>query len=174
MIDSHIDGLVADIGCGPGLFLKPLIPPVKVIGVDLSEEMLLLARKNFISPVQGNCYQLPLKSLSCHLVTCIGVLQCFEDPAPVIKELSRITHSKGSIIIVTHNAHSVIRKLAPRKGFKHLISKELIEKWFDSEGFHVILLYGIHYPSLKPRKINRFTQFHNMFCTTLIWRFQKN
>ena len=108
------------------------------------------------------------------LIICTGVLQTLDDPESLIRELTRTIHPEGSIIVVTHNSHSFIRKIAPRRGFKHLHGKELVEQTFAREQFYPTVLRGIHYPRLKSVEITRFTFIHKYFCTTLIWKFMKD
>jgi len=102
-------GLVlADVGCGTGSLTFELARfAKKVIGVDLSQEMLRRAKNLAIQRNVRNvefrradALRLPLQAHSVDAVFCVMVLHFLPDPQRAIAELCRVTRSGGAVIIV--------------------------------------------------------------------------
>jgi ArsR family transcriptional regulator len=102
------DLVLADIGCGTGSLTFELARIARrVIGVDLSREMLRQARDrakqrgvNNIEFRYGDALKLPLESDSVDAAFCVMVLHFLPDPARAIAELRRVTRAAGSIVVV--------------------------------------------------------------------------
>jgi SAM-dependent methyltransferase len=103
------DGYLLDVGCGPGKWLKVFarnFSKSTIIGVDLSKQMLMLAKKQSFSNdanlVNMNAVKLALLDNGFDLVTSVTVLQHIshnEDWRSAIKEIVRVTKPTGFIII---------------------------------------------------------------------------
>jgi ArsR family transcriptional regulator len=104
-----------DIGTGTGRMLEIFAPRVaRAVGIDLSREMLAVARSKLESAKLRNClvrhgdmYQLPLSSESFDAVTIHHVLHFAERPAQVVREAARVLRPSGRLIVVDFEAHAL-------------------------------------------------------------------
>lgn len=104
-----------DIGTGTGRIIEVLSPHVgRAVGIDLSREMLQVARANLERSQLRNCvvrqgdmYQLPLSSESFDVVTIHQVLHFAEQPAEVVSEAARVLRPGGRIAIVDFATHEL-------------------------------------------------------------------
>ena len=104
-----------DIGTGTGRLLELIGPRARhALGVDLSREMLAVARANLeraglthCSVRQADMYQLPLGSHAFDVVTIHQVLHYLEDPATAIAEAARVLAPGGRLIIVDFAPHTL-------------------------------------------------------------------
>jgi ArsR family transcriptional regulator len=133
---------VADIGCGTGSLTFELARFAgKVIGVDLSKEMLrrarAVAKEREVDNVefrQGDALKLPLDSRSVDAAFCVMVLHFLPDPQRAIADLCRITRPDGSVILVDlvqHKQDWMREQMAHQwLGF----DRALINRWFREGG----------------------------------------
>lgn len=136
------DLTLADIGCGTGSLTFELARFArKVIGVDLSREMLRRARAvagdRDVRNVEfrlGDALKLPLDAQSVDAVFCVMVLHFLPEPEHAIAELCRITRPGGSVILVDlveHKQEWMRAQMAHQwLGF----GRQAIEKWFLDAG----------------------------------------
>src|SRR5919108_2055796 len=136
------DLTLADIGCGTGSLTFELARFArKVIGIDLSNEMLrrarAVAREREVRNVdfrQGDALKLPLNSHSVDAAFCVMVLHFLADPQRAIKGICRATRPGGSIILVDlvqHKQEWMRDQMAHQwLGF----DRASIEKWFREAG----------------------------------------
>lgn len=102
-----------DIGTGTGRVLQLLEHRVaQGVGVDLSREMLAVARANLDDPRfahftlrQGDMYQLPVADESFDLIVLHMVLHFAERPAEVIAEAARALTPGGHFLVVDFAPH---------------------------------------------------------------------
>lgn len=130
--------IVADVGCGTGSLTVELARfAKKVIGVDLSQEMLrrarIVAKERQLRNVEfrrGDALKLPLEARSVDATFCVMVLHFLADPQQAVGELCRITRGGGSVIVVDlvqHNQEWMREQMAHRwLGFE----RSPIEEWF--------------------------------------------
>jgi ArsR family transcriptional regulator len=112
-VDSVRDLL--DVGTGTGRMLEVLGPHVEhAVGVDLSREMLAVARANLArahlancSIRQGDMYQLPLPGASFDAVVIHQVLHYAERPQRAIAEAARVLRPGGRLIAVDFAPHAL-------------------------------------------------------------------
>ena len=133
---------VADIGCGTGSLTFELARFAgKVIGVDLSKEMLrrarAVAKEREVDNVefrQGDALKLPLDSRSVDAAFCVMVLHFLADPQRAIADLCCITRPGGSVILVDlvqHKQEWMREQMAHQwLGF----DRALINRWFREGG----------------------------------------
>jgi ubiquinone/menaquinone biosynthesis C-methylase UbiE len=136
------DLTLADIGCGTGSLTFELARFArKVIGIDLSNEMLrrarAVAREREVRNVefrQGDALKLPLNSHSVDAAFCVMVLHFLADPQRAIKGICRVTRPGGSVILVDlvqHKQEWMRDQMAHQwLGF----DRASIEKWFREAG----------------------------------------
>jgi len=134
--------ILADVGCGTGSLTFELARFAgKVIGLDLSREMLrrarALARAKGIGNVEfrrGDAEHLPLADKAVDAAFCVMVLHFLARPAQAIHELCRITRTGGSVILVDlvpHDQEWMRQEMAHRwLGFE----KSLTERWLRAGG----------------------------------------
>jgi len=104
-----------DIGTGTGRMLEIFGPRVeRAVGVDLSREMLAVARVNLERADLRNCsirhadmYQLPLAGASFDAVVVHQVLHYAERPEQVIAEAARVLRPGGVLVIVDFAPHDL-------------------------------------------------------------------
>jgi ubiquinone/menaquinone biosynthesis C-methylase UbiE len=104
-----------DIGTGTGRMLEVFGPRVeRALGLDLSREMLAVARVNLerarlrnCSIRQGDMYQLPLPGASFDAVVIHQVLHYAERPGQAVAEAARVLRPGGSLVIVDFAPHEL-------------------------------------------------------------------
>ncbi len=108
-------GDLLDVGTGTGRILELLAPQAEhAIGLDMSREMLAVARANLDKAGLRNCelrlgdmYQLPLPPWSVDAVTFHQVLHFGETPAAAIAEAARVLRPGGRLLVADFAAHAV-------------------------------------------------------------------
>ena len=101
-------GDLLDIGTGTGRMLRLLgVSATTAVGVDISREMLVLARSNLhaagldhLSVRQGNMYQLRFGDESFDTVTIDQVLYRADLPVEVLREAARVLRPRGRLLLV--------------------------------------------------------------------------
>ena len=140
LLPSHLT--LADIGCGTGSLTFELARfAQKVVGVDLSTEMLRrargIAKERQLHNVEfrhGDVLKLPLDSRSVDAAFCVMVLHFLPDPARAVAGLCRVVRPGGSVIVVDlvqHKQEWMREQMAHRwLGFE----RTSIERWFRDAG----------------------------------------
>ncbi|MEJ2561026.1 MAG: class I SAM-dependent methyltransferase, partial [Anaerolineae bacterium] len=105
--------MIVDLGAGPGFLsiqLHKLWPQAKIIGVDLSGEMLEIAKKNADKAGMSNyetrlgrAEKIPIESNSVDLVVTQSSLHEWENPRQGFSEIFRILKPGGSLILKDYN-----------------------------------------------------------------------
>lgn len=104
---------VVDLGTGPGLLAIELYrrwPQAKIIGIDPSDEMLAIARKNAteagiagFEAKPGTAEEIPLAADSADLVVSQSSFHEWEDQRSGLREIVRILKPGGHLIIKDYN-----------------------------------------------------------------------
>jgi ubiquinone/menaquinone biosynthesis C-methylase UbiE len=107
------DLTIVDLGTGPGILaieLNKLLPRAKIIGVDLSSEMLEIARKNAdeagVSSFEarlGRAEEIPIGSNSVNLVVTQSSFHEWGDPQKGLSEMFRVLKPGGTLILKDYN-----------------------------------------------------------------------
>jgi phosphatidylethanolamine/phosphatidyl-N-methylethanolamine N-methyltransferase len=135
---------ILEIGVGTGLLLPHYPPRARVVGVDVSEDMLVLAREKIAKHNLTNTSvqlcddeKLPFKDGEFECVVLPYVISVTPNPKALINEGMRLCSPKGHIIIVNHFSGSktwallekVAEPIAAKIGFHSSFSyEEHIEK----------------------------------------------
>jgi ubiquinone/menaquinone biosynthesis C-methylase UbiE len=134
--------ILADIGCGTGSLTFELARFArKVIGVDLSGEMLRRARigakERDLANVefrQGDVLKLPLEPHGLDAAFCVMVLHFIADPARAIAGLCRVVRPGGTIVLVDLVEH---KQQWMREQMAHQwlgFDRSSVEGWFLAAG----------------------------------------
>ncbi|ABS64009.1 Methyltransferase type 11 [Parvibaculum lavamentivorans DS-1] len=138
-------GLIADLGTGTGRMLELFGPKAKSgVGIDLSPEMLALARTQLAqAPLQncsirqGDLYDLPMQDETADLVTLHMVLHYLDDPAASIAEAVRILKPGGRLLIADFAPHELdyLRETHAhrRLGF----GEDEVKEWLADAGLQI-------------------------------------
>jgi SAM-dependent methyltransferase len=101
-----------DAGCGPGILLEVLGRyPVQYVGIDISQQMLALARRQEARCVAGfrcellqaDVEQLPFPAGCFDAAASLGVIEYLDDDAGLLSELSRVTVPNGLVLLAVTN-----------------------------------------------------------------------
>lgn len=134
-----------DVGTGTGRILELFADRAKHgIGIDLSREMLAVARSHLekqeighMQVRQGDMYDLALKDECMDLVLFHQVLHFADDPLTAIKETSRILRLGGVVIIVDFLPHKM-EKLREEYAHRRLgFSMDEVEEWCGATGLKI-------------------------------------
>jgi ubiquinone/menaquinone biosynthesis C-methylase UbiE len=104
---------IVDLGTGPGLLsieLHKLLPQAKIMGIDLSSDMLEIARRNAeeagmsnFETRLGKAEEIPIESNSVNLVVTQSSFHEWEDQRKGLSENFRILKPGGSLILKDYN-----------------------------------------------------------------------
>lgn len=105
----HVHGSLVDVGCGPGYLLAVIgrrFPSLRLIGVDLSKEILSAASRN-LSTIAGErlellegdseCLPLPQNSVD-YLVSTLS-LHHWPEPQKAFREFQRVLRPGGMLLV---------------------------------------------------------------------------
>jgi ArsR family transcriptional regulator len=114
LAEREVEDLL-DIGTGTGRMLEILGSRARrAVGIDLSHEMLTVARSNLERARLRNClvrygdmYRLPVVSASFDAVTVHQVLHYAENPPAVIAEAARVLRPEGRVFVVDFAKHEL-------------------------------------------------------------------
>lgn len=124
---------VLEVGVGTGLLLPGYPPEARVVGIDLSPEMLARAK--------ARAAQMPGRDIALHLMNAEGmdfpdghfecvavpyVLSVTPQPARLVAEIRRVCRPDGTILLLNHFSGSpfwwlmerAVRSMADRVGFR--------------------------------------------------------
>lgn len=96
---------VLDVACGTGIVARTVADRLagdgRVVGVDLNEAMLAVARR--VCPdlawQQGDATALPFPDRSFDVVLCQMALMFFPDRTAALREMARVTHAGGTVAL---------------------------------------------------------------------------
>lgn len=99
-------GSVVDVGTGTGLVLRAIEarwPGTRLVGVDLSAEMLAVARAALPEAelVRADAADLPVEDGTASLVTCVTALHLLAEPDPAVAAWWRALRPGGRLVTAT-------------------------------------------------------------------------
>ncbi|MBN2383180.1 methyltransferase domain-containing protein [bacterium] len=110
LLDPQESDRVLDAGMGPGIYSFAILQKHQVgqvVGIDLSEQFVAMARKRAARKDYSNCEfktadleQLPFEEGSFDKIVCSGVLLLIPDQNKALKELLRVLRPGGKIVFV--------------------------------------------------------------------------
>jgi ubiquinone/menaquinone biosynthesis C-methylase UbiE len=163
------DLVIADIGCGIGLFEEELQGEFRqILALDLSQEMLKVS-KHLHPPLDGEHYvcsdalRMPVADGSVDVVlsSCLFHHMPHEQLLSGIQEMSRICRRGGHIVLFEHNPYNPLTQLVvhttPLDRNAHLLPSRMIMTAFRDAGLEAVsrrfVLYG-------PQKLDRWLNRH--------------
>ncbi len=106
LVEAQRPRRVLEVGCGEGMVIRYLAeraPGVRFDGVELDGEALARARARCpdAALVQGDAYELPVRSRAYDLVLCLEVLEHLPEPGRALREVRRVSRG-GCLLSVPH------------------------------------------------------------------------
>lgn len=128
-----------DVGCGEGFLLRDAdLAGLHPFGVEIVLNALMLARARvpFAGLAQAVGEALPFPDEAFDLVTCIGSLEHFADPAKGLSEVARVLRPDGIAILAVPNADFIVWRLRGTAGTEQQEARELL---LDLHGWHDLI-----------------------------------
>jgi ubiquinone/menaquinone biosynthesis C-methylase UbiE len=148
---SRASGEVLEVAIGTALNLSSFLEDVRLTGLDLSTEMLEIARKRAadlgreIELREGDAHALPFGNESFDSVVCTYSLCNIPDPGRAVSEMKRVLRPGGELILVDHIRSPVkpifwfqktIEFFSRRLQGEHMTRRPLEQ--VEEEGFDVV------------------------------------
>jgi len=159
---------ILDIGCGPGTFSKYLINKgFKVEGIDLSEEMLKIARLK-VSEVKFNLMDMrnleyPINSFDGLIVPYSLIHIATEEIPKTLDGFNRILKQNGLILIIAQAGEPdrIVDEtlIKGRKMFINFFTRKKLKDYLTNTGFEVIFQ--------KEKQINDIDSFSDRVIYTI-------
>ncbi|GGE41887.1 ArsR family transcriptional regulator [Agaricicola taiwanensis] len=150
-----------DLGTGTGRMLELLGSDAeRVVGLDLSHEMLAVARANLAEAGlaraqlrQGDVYAPPVTANSFDLVVVHQVLHFLEDGARAIREAARALRPGGRLLVVDFAPHD-LEFLRDAHAHRRLgFAADVVADWMLAAGLEVTLHRNLPPPDDAPDKL---------------------
>jgi len=138
-------GDLLDVGTGTGRMLEIFGPRAgRAVGIDLSPEMLAVARANLSRAGLANCsvrqadlYQLPFAAASFDAVTVHQVLHFLDRPAQAMAEVGRVLRPGGRLLVVDFAPHD-LESLRSEHAHRRLgFSQQEVARWLTAANMEI-------------------------------------
>lgn len=154
LYEEHADEVILDYGCGPGNDLVGFLTYTrakKVIGIDISEKALNLARHRLslhgipqsrieLIRISDSITRIPIESESVNYLHCLGVLQHVSDPKATLAEFRRVMKANSRARVMVYNRNSIwfhlytgYVKLVVEEAFPGMTAQEAFPRTTDGE-----------------------------------------
>jgi ubiquinone/menaquinone biosynthesis C-methylase UbiE/DNA-binding transcriptional ArsR family regulator len=144
---------LVDLGTGTGRMMEIFAHQArKLIGIDLSREMLSFARANMdrlkathAQVRQASLYSLPLQDKSADIILLHQVLHFLDEPAAAVREAARILKPHGKLLVIDFAPHDR-DELREQNAHRRLgLHGDQLTKWLTQSG-----LESVHEELLLP------------------------
>ncbi|MEW6094265.1 MAG: class I SAM-dependent methyltransferase [Chloroflexota bacterium] len=160
-------GRLLDIGTGPGHLLHEihrLRPSLELFGLDISEAMISLARRNLggipVDLRQGNIRKTDYADGFFDLITSTGSFYLWDEPVECLNEIHRILKPGGAACI--YESYRDYDEMAFRLALQNNLAKETLTRRWLTPGFLKRQL-RMTYASGQVEGILRATRFNGAF-----------
>lgn len=105
IVSRILEGPVLDVGCGPGTLLAQVPPAARAVGLDVSDEVLRVARHSSGAKrlVCADARAMPFPDASFRAVVMAMFPMDRYDSAPVIAEVARVSHDDALLVATVPN-----------------------------------------------------------------------
>jgi len=129
---------VLDLGCGSGIFTQRLLKfkPKKLVGLDLSDGLIKIAKKEYpsIKFFSGDAKKTKFKHKNFNVVMSSLMVHYFDNLDPLFREVSRILKKDGKFIFSMH--HPIMEATSRLKvNGKKDSKKRLLKNYFKEEKY---------------------------------------
>lgn len=148
---GNLSGIrVLDIACGTGEWLGLLQQYGAIInGIDLSSRAIGVCKKRYGNNnfYTGQAENLPFKTGTIDLITCLGSMEHFVDPEQALTEMRRVAKPDAKYVILVPNSEFLPARLGLYKGTNQAKIKEdarTLEEWqklFEDAGLRIQARY---------------------------------
>lgn len=149
---------ILDVGCGTGNVLIKLSSnrDLKLYGLDISEKMIEIAKKNLGDKAElkvGDSEYMPWEDNSFDVIVCNASFHHYPNPEKVLIEMKRVLKSSGTLIIGDPTAPIMYRQMInlcckiSNNGDYRIYSKKEIEELLIKCGFKPFNFKKINYKS---------------------------
>jgi ubiquinone/menaquinone biosynthesis C-methylase UbiE len=136
-IDLGSDGLVLDLGCGPGFLFHHIDKTAKLlVGLDTSQKALHVAKKrtkrlfNTVL-IRADADNTPFLDQTFNRVFAVTLLQNMPDPTKTISEMKRISKPEGVFVLTG------LKKKFTQDGFVYLLNRAQLKVSTFKTGEHL-------------------------------------
>jgi len=135
LIKRFARGRILDIGCGTGYHMQYV---KNVVGVDISEGMLKIARERGFNVKKASAEKLPFRSNSFDTVFCFFSVLNICDYREAVKEMARILKPEGVVLLSLSSIYDKgeFRVMKKRIKLKLFTKQELVEV-FEKNDFRL-------------------------------------
>jgi ubiquinone/menaquinone biosynthesis C-methylase UbiE len=108
---------ILDLGCGPGQLISEMhekYKNIQITGIDFSDKMLEISksRNPYAEHIMLDVSDLNKLNAKFDVIICTHSLPYYKDPRQVMKELNRLLHDDGKILIGFASGNSLYDKFA--------------------------------------------------------------
>jgi phosphatidylethanolamine/phosphatidyl-N-methylethanolamine N-methyltransferase len=151
---------ILEVGVGTGLTLDRYPPTSAIVGIDISDEMLEIARQRakelderriHLVAMNAEAMDFPDDSFDC--VAIPYVLSVTPEPQKLIAEIRRVCRKGGSILILNHFSGSrfwwvlerMVHSLADRIGFRSdfCFDEQILKHDWEIQSVRTVNLFGL-------------------------------
>jgi ubiquinone/menaquinone biosynthesis C-methylase UbiE len=136
MVRKYARGRALDIGCGTGYHMRHEGLDT-IIGVDISDEMIGIARKNGLDARKARAEHLPFPGSSFDTVFCFFAVLNMCDAGQAVKEMSRVLKPGGCALVSLSSVNDKRHFRVSRQNvvLKELFAKDGLADLFEKNGF---------------------------------------
>ncbi|MCK4919013.1 MAG: class I SAM-dependent methyltransferase [Candidatus Pacebacteria bacterium] len=138
---------ILEVGCGTGLILQETQKKaLEAIGIDISEKMLDLAKKNKLYVKKANATSIPFPDNYFDVVYSFKVLPHIENIDLAIREMRRVTKKEGYLILEFYNPYSIKKitdTISGNNVYTRYDSIKKIKKMTKKHNIEIRKIYGI-------------------------------